>query len=184
MKVKGHKKSKANQVELCETEDCSQLEAEAWCRIINDHTALISLLCTSALSIHHMTNSGAKNGCSLKWQQLWGYCRRHVCHITRACTCRHLGFLTWERFKGVTSTLSTNDYRSWQLQACERHYTQLGVRKIEILWSTCSGRLVRKPELIPTTLHLIDGLHYLFLPQGKELWTSLSWSFQSLFIDQ
>lgn len=44
--------------------------------IISDHSALISLLCTSTLPIYHVTNSGTKNGCSLKCQQLQGYhCR-------------------------------------------------------------------------------------------------------------
>lgn len=46
---------------------------EQWHMIISDHTALIFLLCTSTLPIYHVTNSGTKNGCSLKCQQLQGY---------------------------------------------------------------------------------------------------------------
>ena len=151
MKVKGEENPRANHEELCKLlrglpliGSSSMMLDHQWL-----HSTLISQLCTFTMSIHHVTNSGAKNGGSLNYQQLWGYC-----HWCVSYTHAHTPLSTWPGFKCALFALSANNYRwkkvvsarcvrdSWeQLKECVPVPYVAAVQATP--WSSC---LAVKPE--------------------------------------
>lgn len=184
MKVKGQEKPTANHIDLCKP--ARRLPSTGRGSIMLDHqqaqSGLMPLLCASTTSIHHVTHSGVISRCSLNCQQQWSWCCRHVYSATHTWTHTH----TPTPLSGVFFTLSANDYTPRKLQSVWRMWE----RETEYLHGAQQKKHfgaaveLENQSLVPTTLHLIDGFHYLFLPQGKELRMPSSWSYQSPFIDQ
>lgn len=62
-----------------------------------------------------------------------------------------------------------NSYNATAADVCALHNTHMHARTpVSVPLAAKRATVWLENQLIPATLHLMDGLHHLFLPQGKE----------------